>query len=53
MRYECGETREMILAEEEGSTRRKFNIIPSMICSREHFYEQMYARKQHKVTNYP
>ena len=31
----------MIVAGEEGSARRKFNIISSLLCPREHFYEQV------------
>jgi hypothetical protein len=40
MRYECGGTREMILAGEKGSTRRKLNFIPLLFCPCEHFYEK-------------
>jgi hypothetical protein len=52
MIYEYGGTREMILAGEEGITRRIFNIIPSLHCPRQQFCEPIYAHKQYKITSW-
>ena len=43
----------MVLTGEEESTRTKFNIIPSLPCPCEHFYQPIYAHKQYKITSCP